>query len=163
MNIPTLTQFQAAFVAWFNNLVGRPDQFPSNEPAPGQTSTGQLSLTDIQTALGIVPASGVYSFKALLTQNGTDNPTADVLENTFPGLIALTRSSAGNYQVIFPAASNVNKIAAFIGSVDGAGDQGAQCAVVLENTVAITTYVPSTLAQEDDILAATLIHIQVYP
>lgn len=167
MNLPTLAQFQAAFVAWFNSLVGRPDQFPSNEPTPGITSTGPLTLAEIQTVLGVPAESGVYSYKALLTQTGTDDPTATVLENTFPGdtasNVALNRSSPGNYQITFPQASGIDKIAVVIGSVDGAGDQGAQALVVLENTIALATFVPSTLAQVDDVLSNTLVHLQVYP
>lgn len=171
MNLPTILQLQAAFAKWFNTLVAKPNQLPpTSQPLPGSVnrnvSAPDLTFAEVQEALGIgeIPATGIYTFKATLTQSGTDAPTvAGELVNTFPGLVAITRSSPGNYQVIFPAASNVDKISCLIGSVDGAGDQGAQCQVVAENTVAIVTYVPSTLAQEDDILSKTLIEINVYP
>lgn len=107
-------------------------------------------------------ADNVKVYQALLTQNGTANPSAAVLFNSL-GFVVLNRSSPGNYQVTFPAATDINKVAAIIGSVDGAGDQGAQVLVVAENTLAITTFQPSDLTQLDDVLSNTFIQILVYP
>lgn len=54
---------------------------------------------------GVVPKR----YRALFTQNGTNVPTVNVLENTLGGTVVWTRLSAGNYRGTLTGAFPVNK------------------------------------------------------
>jgi hypothetical protein len=58
---------------------------------------GAISVQDLAAQLVPEPAYKVYT--ALLTQSGTSDPVATVLENTFGISFNWTRASDGNYQI----------------------------------------------------------------
>lgn len=52
-------------------------------------------------------------YTALLTQSGTDDPIATVLENTLGGPVTWSYESAGDYMATLPYNVNINKMALF--------------------------------------------------
>lgn len=114
-------------------------------------------------------APGYLVYRALLTQTGTDAPTATVLENTLGGTVVWTYNSAGSYKATLTGAFTADKTFLFFGgsptilshfSVLNSIHAGA-------NEINITTQdvnlsAPSA-AFTDGILANTEIAILVYP
>lgn len=82
---------------------------PTAPTAASGTNTTQIATTAF--VQGIRPYK-VYT--ALLTQVGTDAPTATVLENTLGGTVVWTRDSAGIYYGTLSGAFSSNKTVCFI-------------------------------------------------
>ncbi len=109
---------------------------------------------------------GKKIYKALLSQSGTDNPTAIVLENTLGEVPVLSRSSEGNYTITsannlfvegktFITLSNVFSNYSAIVLVNHIDDA--------PNIIYITTHAIDTFLTIDNILNNTPIVIEVYP
>ena len=63
----------------------------------------------INSPSGGVIVNGVKTYKALLTQTGTDAPVATVLQNTLGGTVVWTRNGVGSYQGTLVGAFTANK------------------------------------------------------
>jgi len=97
-------------------------------------------------------------YTALLSQSGTDDPVATVLENTLGGTVVWTRDSAGIYYGALSGVFTDGKTALMLaptGSVNS-------CARVDVNTVIVATLV-DFVTPSDDLLSGTTIEIRVYP
>jgi len=69
--------------------------YPASGGAVWGDITGSVSAqTDLTTAFG---TQGIKRYFALLTQVGTANPTATVLENSLGGTVVWTRDEGGIY------------------------------------------------------------------
>ncbi len=71
-------------------------------------STGDILVVNESTVIPKV-------YRALLTQEGTDDPTAVVLENTLGGEVVWTRESVGNFLGTLVGAFTVDKTFAILG------------------------------------------------
>lgn len=71
----------------------------------------------VQSKLGVTIPLGYKVYRALLSQSGTNAPTAVVLENTLGGTLVWTRSNAGKYVGTLAGAFPINKCS--IGNGDG--------------------------------------------
>ena len=117
------------------------------------------SHTGAEIDAGIRPYK-VYT--ALMSQNGTDAPTAKVLENTLGGDIIWTRDSAGNYYGTLTGAFPVFKVYAIPGVLDWSDfPDGYYVQRFTNNTVNIQTYLGFVAL--DNLLSNTPIEIRVYP
>lgn len=58
----------------------------------------------------LVPSSSYKVYTALLTQSGTNDPVATVLENTLGGTVVWTYGSTGLYQATLTGAFPANKL-----------------------------------------------------
>lgn len=106
--------------------------------------------------------SSYLVYAALLTQSGTDDPVAIVLQNTI-GAIVWTRSGPGVYVGTLTGAFTVGKVALFITPNDGAFSGGFfYMTSGGVNDVTIGTGMVAT-GSEDGWLANTTIKIEVYP
>jgi hypothetical protein len=70
--------------------------------------TGAITVEDFAAQLAPVPAYKVYT--ALLSQVGTSDPTAIVLENTLSNPVIITRNSAGNYSITCSDFADTTKV-----------------------------------------------------
>lgn len=86
---------------------------PTTPPFATQTDANQeegVTKAELDAALATPVDSRPYKvYTALLTQSGTDAPTAIVLENTLGGAIVWTRSSDGVYVGTLAGAFVTNK------------------------------------------------------
>lgn len=115
-------------------------------------------------------AASYLVYSALLTQTGTDAPTATILENTLGGVPVWTRNTAGVYTATLAGVFTVDKT--FISSATvyrGAEATGTVSPVanVNANEVVIRTHeiIASFGSQElaDAVLNKTPVEIRVYP
>jgi hypothetical protein len=114
-----------------------------------------------------IPTTAYKVYTALLFQNGTDAPTATVLENTLGGTINWTRSGVGSYLGTLTGGTFTNqKTVVFTQVPGGAGATwGFQYITKrLSNTEVffITQIGNSTSTASDDILSGVPIEIRVY-
>ena len=79
---------------------------------------GETVRTTTQDIADLGGAS-YLKYVALLTQTGTDAPTAIVLENTLGGTVVWTRSEAGVYAGTLSGVFTENKTAIFLGAAVG--------------------------------------------
>lgn len=106
----------------------------------------------------------VYS--ALLTQTGTNDPTATVLGNSLSAAIAWTRTGAGTYIGTLIGAFPASKVLIL---VSGDVNTGLGLGVLYyasrtsSNVITLLTYSIVDATQEDDLLADTNILILVFP
>lgn len=115
---------------------------------------------------------GVKIYKALLTQVGTNAPTAVVQKNTLGGTLVWTRQSTGVYRgTLIGAFPDLNKVNLLIGPMNDFNFFGDYFRVCQSTGVGSTDYIeivtesgvaPST-SNSDDILGQTTIMIEVYP
>lgn len=93
------------------------------------TSTASTVNTLVVDSNGIIKKkakSNTKVYRALLTQNGTNNPVANVLENTFGSNPSWERVQAGSYTAIFPVSLDTNKTiinngSSFLGNTTSVG------------------------------------------
>lgn len=97
-------------------------------------------------------------YTALLSQSGTDDPVATVLENTLGGTVVWTRGSAGIYYGALSGVFTDGKTALMLAPTGSANS----CARIDANTVAVATLV-DFVTPSDDFLSGTTIEIRVYP
>ena len=130
-----------------------------NLPAGSVGENGEIDL-----GLGN-PVPKVY--RALLTQTGTDDPVATVLENTLGGAVVWTYSDVGVYIGTLTGAFTANKVAASIPAATTGNDFVTGIAVVRrasDDTVLVKTAgVTDLTAGLDGVLNASPIQILVYP
>lgn len=105
---------------------------------------------------------GIKIYVALLTQSGTNDPTAIVLENTLSGTLVWTRSATGEYRGDLTSAFPADKTWCVVNSMinQKLGD-GARIRWVSANRVIVETFASGGPA--DDMLLNTSVEIRVYP
>jgi len=113
------------------------------------------------------PPDNVKVYAALLTQTGTDAPTATVLENTLGGTVVWTRGGGGRYNATLAGAFTANKTAVNSGScMDGSITllgwfAGARIDADSVRVISSSINDPSSVS--DDVLLNTYVEILVYP
>lgn len=138
-----------------------------NDPTLINTDSAELNinLKNAGTIINRPDMAGYLPYKvytALMSQNGTDAPTAKVLENTLGGDIIWTRDSAGNYYGTLTGAFPVFKVYAIPGVLDWSDfPDGYYVQRFTNNTVNIQTYLGFVAL--DNLLSNTPIEIRVYP
>lgn len=102
-------------------------------------------------------------YVALLTQSGTNAPTAIVLENTLGGTVVWTRDDVGYYIGTLSGAFTTDKTVVYTQIRDFSSS--IECFSQGENTVFIdTAYLNAgAFSEQDGILSNTFIEIRVYP
>lgn len=107
------------------------------------------------------------TYKALLTQTGSNAPSATVLQNEFSAPIVWTRVSAGYYVGTLTGAFVNNKT--FIKPLSFANGTNPTPAAALflisnidANTVEVYTYSDNGVTIADDLLSKNCVEIQVY-
>ena len=109
-------------------------------------------------ATGATPTPAYKVYSALLTQSGTSNPVATVLENTI-GSLVWTRTAVGYYRATLSSAFTANKTMVLLGSNSPEFSVGAYNPtanyVLLKTTDATGTFV-------DDALFQCSVEIRVY-
>ena len=133
-------------------------QRTTNNPPFGWKFNGDV-VDDITELYGNLPTYKKYV--ALITQSGTNAPTAIVLNNTFDGDILFTRFAVGTYtgklDGIFP---DENKVWMQIQNTYGTSPGVPYIYYSDVNNFSIETYVGGALS--DDELYNTSIEIRVY-
>ena len=135
---------------------------PSFTGAPtAPTATAGTNTTQIATTAFVQANSRPYKvYTALLTQSGTNAPTATVLENTLGGTVVWSREAAGFYNATLVGAFTLNKTTVLITQgtgqaiYSGYGDS-------LTNHIKLIGYSFSG-TQIDNLLDRTTIEIRVY-
>lgn len=126
----------------------------------GVTSIGDLTLSG--------KVNGIKVYRALLTQTGTSDPTATVLENSLGGTLVWTRSSAGTYVATLTGAFPSAKAHLLIGSIQGGTSfEKAKLTRTSADALSLVTKnidltIPSATAT-DAMLVETAVEIRVYP
>jgi len=130
-------------------------------PADQGLQTVQLTVQDIVTLANSNAQYKIYT--ALLTQTGTDAPTAIVLENTFNGEIVWTRDQNGGYIATLSGSFPQNKTFILITP----NSTGVDLPIFTANwnttdNLVFYTFDGSTLLYTDGLLINTPIEIRVY-
>lgn len=124
--------------------------------------TNDRSIPDVGTVKLIARPYKVYT--ALLTQSGTSDPTAIILENSLGGTVTWTRNDAGDYTATLSGGFPADKTWIISGLVDD-GDPYNQTPLYLrrvdDNTLSAKTIVAG--GGGDGQLVNTSIEIRVYP
>ena len=120
--------------------------------------------------------NGAKVYRALLTQTGTDDPVATVLENTLGGEVVWARTSTGIYKATLTGAFPADKVFCYIqGTIDGDNFDGNGTVHLFtanrgadNNTVRVCTLmgsmtIPSPWALADDMLVGQSVEFSVYP
>ena len=119
---------------------------------------GETVRTTTQDIADLGGAS-YLKYVALLTQTGTDAPTAIVLENTLGGTVVWTRSEAGVYAGTLSGVFTENKTAIFLGAAVGNIIQYG----FWDSTNFISLLTTEGGVAADEKLYLTPIEIRVYP
>lgn len=116
-----------------------------------------------------INTDGVKRYVALLSQSGTDDPTAVELENTLGGTVVWTRDTVGVYSGTlagaFPDPLKTAVIVAGRAGANPAYTTGAEVAppdAIQLRTVTVSFGNEETI-ESDDVLQGTVIDIRVYP
>jgi hypothetical protein len=145
------------------------------EPLPPADPNGPRLILDIDGVLkllnpdgsitnldnGVIPYSPEYKvYSALLTQSGTNNPVATVLENTLDTEIVFGYNSAGSYFVNCgtPGKFPQQKTGILIQPTSN----NMRIYRVADDSFILNTYTNSTTTAANSILNQTLIEIRVY-
>lgn len=135
-----------------------------------QSSVGTNALTDNRT-VSFPDASGTVAlvetvrpykvYTALLSQSGTNAPTATVLENTLAGTVVWTRADIGNFTATLTGAFPSNKVVVFITNqpTGGAADNFKGGRATNDTITVITT---NGTSSTDSLLSNSSIEIRVY-
>ena len=133
----------------------------------------KISLLQIIARLTCEASEGgggasVPTYKATLTQTGTNAPVATVLENTLGGTVVWAYSSTGVYTATLAGAFTANKTFMICGSANEPGGSvatGSTFTVQLfrqdANTIMVRVAVDGN--ETDERLVETAIEIQVFP
>ncbi|MDT5061505.1 MAG: hypothetical protein QOH63_1964 [Acidobacteriota bacterium] len=128
----------------------------------GGGSTTLSQVTDVTaTAAEVNRLHGVKRYVALLSQSGTDAPTAAVLENSV-GAIVWTRTDGGIYTATLSGAFPANKTTPCSGVVNLGNNFAYFGSRTDNNTWTLMTGAMGDFPQ-DDVLTGQLITIIVYP
>ena len=114
----------------------------------------------------LIPDHGVKVYTALLSQTGTDVPTANILQNTLGDVPVWTRTSAGLYVATLAGAFGVNNT--FVSLLIGGSTLGtlvAKLSSVTDDTVVLqfSTSIVTVAADLSSNSTPTYIEIKVYP
>ena len=105
---------------------------------------------------------GYRSYKALLTQTGSNDPTAIVLENTLNATVVWYRQAQGIYYAESFGTWKTNKTAILVSPLLGAtGAVITKTYTTTEDQIFFET-IKTTLAPMDDSLNNTFVEIRVY-
>lgn len=138
--------------------------YPDSSPVAWGEIQGTLSnQTDLQDALDAKANITCLVYRALLTQTGTDAPTAVVLENTLGGTVVWTYVSTGSYAGTLAGAFPVNKTALLTGTSLNVNGDYASIYLRRANDNAVDLSTSDTGSAADALLDATFIQILVYP
>jgi hypothetical protein len=165
---PTNAQRQAAFAAWFNALLqSNPDML--RVANPGATIAAPLTFAQIQTFLApaATPVVAAFStYAALVSQIGTANPSATVLQNELSGAIVWTRDTPGVYVGTLAGAFVSTSTVFIVGSVPTPG-QMVSLAWVDEDSFQLKSSALNSgtgaFDLADDLLIRCPVQILVYP
>jgi len=102
------------------------------------------------------------SYVALLSQSGTDAPTAIVLQNDFDGNIIWARSSTGNYTATLSGAFTENKSWCVVNNTNDAADAGYFSLRRVDSDSFIMSTFDISVTNVDDLLINTSVEIRVY-
>jgi len=129
----------------------------------------QIDATDVQAAVeevaGEVAALGPIPkvYRALLSQTGTDAPTAVVLANTLGGTVVWTRNDVGYYTATLSNAFTHGKTwYNVLTTRDDSSSVGIGVTHDSVNAISVSSSVPATGFPSDDLLYSTPIEILVY-
>lgn len=125
------------------------------------TSTTKGEKGDASSAATL----GYKVYTALLTQTGTNAPTAIILQNTL-GILSYSYDGVGLYTIVSFGLFTLNKTGILKGSVTNNSDpsfEGSFTTLVSDtNTITLRT-ASSSLSLSNDCMLDTLIEIRVYP
>jgi hypothetical protein len=137
-------------------------QVTGNGNFSGTVTASPATVSTELATLGQVNAASSRPYKvytALLTQSGTNAPTATVLENTLGGTIVWSRTSTGVYLGTLSGAFLLNKVTVF--NTNGTFQQSFQGGRSSDNAVGVNTTTFSG-ALTDGLLNGNSIEIRVY-
>lgn len=109
---------------------------------------------------------GYNSYVALVTQTGTNAPTATVLHNSLGGTVVWSRTDTGQYQATLAGAFPADKIAVdpvtntADGPINGVGSNVTRAD---DNSITVLTFDTATYNGLDAQLSNSIITIRVYP
>jgi hypothetical protein len=119
------------------------------------------------------PASTTKVYRALLTQSGTDDPVATVLENSLGGDVVWTRDTTGFYFGTLAGAFPIDKTLANIRDNNNGGNGGDfdfliyRSVVDDPNSMIVDTLgvvlTDNSVNRGDSLLTNTAVEILVYP
>jgi len=151
-----------------NSIVFTSKQYGGKKTLSVSTTavTGNNYSINFPDASGTVALTKYKVYTALLSQGGTADPTATVLENTLGGTVSWTRNSTGNYYGtltgMFP---DINKVFCIFGMGETVSSYGDNInlfwGVYSNNQISITTVRVNNNA--DSTLSKNPIEIRVYP
>lgn len=121
------------------------------------TDTGQV-YTRANGTIIAVDGPTALTYEALLTQSGSNDPTAVVNENTI-GAIVWTRVNAGHYRGTLSSAFTADKTHAFIQM----NSDSKLCFIERGSANVVDVYTTNgSLVKTDGILTSTAVRIKVY-
>jgi hypothetical protein len=129
----------------------------------GTISASPATLSNqvvVKSQLDAVRPYKVYT--ALLSQTGTNAPTATVLENTLGGAVVWTRTSTGDYRGTLSGAFTIDKTAVFINGGNTPDKFVRSLSNSNTNTVSVYT-INSSGVYFDSELVKTVVEVRVYP
>lgn len=109
---------------------------------------------------GDIGGTSYLKYVALLSQTGTNAPTAIVLENTLGGTVVWTRADAGEYTGTLSSVFTENKTFILVG-MNGGALISLSAYPDTDSAIQVETRDSGSLA--DDILFLAPIEIRVYP
>jgi hypothetical protein len=130
-----------------------------------QDANDALNFERLKTAILDLkenPPSTAKVYRALLSQNGTDNPVVTILENTLGAAVVWTYDAVGSYLGTCTGVFTVNKTAIHTGQ--NYGNLGNEVTYAYPNDVD-TVYIETIddKVSANDILNNTFVEILVYP
>jgi hypothetical protein len=134
----------------------------ANDGTGSTLRVGGDMINDNFTELYSQVTAGKKTYKALLSQSGTDAPMAVIIQNQFTNLL-LGYDDVGQYKIT--SLSNEFTVGKTFALISGVGYNGdtftAKVDTFSANTIIITTFKAGITI--DDVLNATSILIEVYP
>lgn len=128
------------------------------EDSPLGVDTSKVATTyDLMSAAG---GASYDVYTATLTQEGTDDPVAIVLENTLGGTVVWDYISTGNYSATLTGVFTVNKTTCFF-ALNAPSTFGIT--YDRDSDDVLTFQTSEEAVPSDDILYKSLIEIRVYP
>lgn len=139
------------------------------DPLTGEITAGMTALLSYNGTYFILlnPVDPVKRFIALLTANGTSDPTVSIVKNTLGEVPTITRNGAGDYRVTTVSTLFTSKTIIPTNNVVLSPPAADDFYLTMQKTsttqISISTQIFSTSDPTDDALSATLIEIQVHP
>lgn len=130
---------------------------PTAPTATAGTNTTQIATTAF--VQGVARPYKVYT--ALLSQTGTNAPTATVLENTLGGTVVWTRNTTGDYRGTLTGVFTNNKTLPIVNLNSGLENYSAQILRLDVDTIQLTTGINSS-ASDGVLNSWSNVEIRVY-